>query len=189
VRAKVYVDGVYFEDAKIISQDNLDELRQEYEDLPQRYSQDRKQFDQDPAAYSGLLGSAAEPTRHQWHILRSLNQHARDTVSNYSGSVGFISGYRCPVGNSREQNSVLTSNHQYGRAFDFDQPTSQENYDVFRAARDAGAAADTYLWVNTDYSGCGSLRRFWDVRGACEAITWPLPDGVEYTAGHAAWNN
>jgi hypothetical protein len=177
VKATVTVNERPYEIERKIKQDNLDELRQEYEDLPERESQPRNNFDQDPPAYPGLLGTAAEPNRHQWHILRDLNQHARDVVNNYSG-LNITSGYRCPIGNSRLPNSARNSNHQYGRAFDFAQGSSVENYNAYRAARDAGAAVDTYLQLSN------GERYFWY---RPPPLPNELPSGIGYVQGHVAW--
>lgn len=130
-----------------------------------------------------MLGTSAEPNRHQWHILRSLNQHAIDTNDNYTaGNLRVTSGYRCPIGNASLPNSAPTSNHQYGRAFDFNQrdanwePDSLENYNTFNAALEAGAGADSYL------EGSNGIRYF-------DPVLHPnqLPQGVTYIQGHVAW--
>jgi uncharacterized protein YcbK (DUF882 family) len=124
---------------------------------------------------------AAESNRHNnWHILRRLNQHALNTNSYYTrrgaGDIAFTSGYRCPVGNLRA-GGVANSNHQYGKAFDFDQGSSIENYNVFTAAvYNAGAKVDTYLKASD-----GS-EYYWNE---------PRPSSyqVTYVRGHAAWDN
>jgi YD repeat-containing protein len=180
ITAQITAGGKTREDSVIIKQDKLDELRQEYEDL-WRVSQTRSNFDQDPAAFDGLLGVGAEPNRHQWHILRSLNQHALNTNSYYTrrgaGDIAFTSGYRCPIGNLYTLGAELDSNHQYGKAFDFDQGSSIENYNAFLAAyRIAGAREDTYL-LKSDGN-----KIFW-------YQNIPSPNQVTYVRGHAAWVN
>lgn len=184
IKARILIEDRVDEDTVIITQDNLDELRQEYEDLTGRVSQGRSSFDQDFPAFDGLLGTAAEPNRHRWHILRRLNQHALEAnsyyVEYYGGgdirfSIKFTSGYRCPVGNLRI-GGAANSNHQYGKAFDFKHYTSIENYNVFWTAYYyAGARADTYLTASDG-------RRYrWD---------YPPPSAyqVTYVQGHAAWD-
>jgi len=193
IRAQIIVEDKVAEDAVSIKQDNLDELRQEYEDLEGRASQARSNFDQDAPAFSGLLGMGAEPSRHRWHILRRLNQHALDAnseyVERYRGgdirfSINFTSGYRCPIGNLMV-GGAANSNHQYGKAFDFDQgantqANSWNNYNAYQAALDTGAGADTYLKASD------GTRYRWDRNPP----PWPdlLPPGVIYIQGHAAWD-
>lgn len=179
----------------IITQDNLDELRQEYEDLSRMDvvtgiygAPDRIAFDKDPPVFTGLLGPNAEPNRFQWHILSHLNGLASNTDARYNsnsagGHVGFVSGYRTPMGNLWLGSlAAPNSNHQYGRAFDFNQGTgrSEENYDVYTAAVEAGAAGDTYLRGSDDCS-------YYLNGNGCGIPTWPAPDGVTYTRGHVAW--
>jgi hypothetical protein len=178
IEATVTVAGSSQTTVEIITQDNLDELRQEYIDLPDRVPQDRIEFDKDAPAYAGLLGAAAEPSRFQWHILRNLNQHAVDTDSQYTGDLRVTSGYRTPVGNSQLSGSAATSNHQYGKALDFNQQSSSENYDAFEAALVAGAAADSYL------RGSNGILYFWQ-NNPPQADQ--LPQGVTYVQGHVAW--
>ncbi len=177
-----------------IRQDKLDELRQEYEDMPGRESQDRINFDQDAPAYVMLLDRVMNDIEHDrhddptpdknWHILtlHDLNRHATETKGFYN-NLNITSGYRCPRGN-KAVGGENSSNHQNGYAFDFAQHNpdinrqSQENYDAFRAALDAKAAADTYLTLSNG-----------------EKYSWRkpppspdlLPSGITYTKGHAAW--
>jgi transglutaminase-like putative cysteine protease/uncharacterized protein YcbK (DUF882 family) len=192
VKATIMINEKAHEIIKKIKQDKLDELRQEYEDLPKRVSQDRKNFDQDAPAYEKLLDRVANDiernrhddpdANHNWHILKlhDLNRHAIETKNNYS-NLNITSGYRCPRGN-KAAGGEDTSNHQYGKAFDFDQNTSQENYDAYRAARRAEAAADTYL------HGSNGIDYFWDRYYNGREEPGPPPQGVNYTRGHAAWN-
>jgi transglutaminase-like putative cysteine protease len=187
IKAGVTVDNKTYEHATMMVQDNLDELRQEYEDLPERDSQERFRFDQDAPAFAGLLGPNAEPNRYQWHMLRSLNEHAVAANSNYTttygGNLSFTSGYRTPIGTSQLPNSTNTSNHQYGRAFDFNQGNSQNNYYGYLSVRAAGAGVDTYL------QGSNGIRYFWYGQYVVGVTgpPWPAPQGVTYTQGHAAW--
>ncbi len=188
VKATLVIDGKSYESKAKIKQDKLDELRQEYEDLPERTSQPRENFDQDPPAYEKLLDRVANDiernrhddpdANHNWHILKlhDLNRHATETKSYYN-NLNITSGYRCPRGNAlvRGENK---SNHQYGQAFDFDQTTSQDNYDAFLAARSANAEADTYLTLSN------GERYFWRKPPPSPDL---LPSGITYTKGHAAW--
>lgn len=181
ITAQITTNSGTYQDTRVITQDSLDELRQEYEDFPAVDSKERVNFDRDDPAYAGLLGPAAEPNRFNgWHILRSLNRHAKDTVNNYI-TLNITSGYRTPIGNnSLRPQSAANSNHQYGRALDFVQQRSPDNYDAYRAAFNAGAREDTYL------QGSNGIRYFW--------YTTPpppnsLPIGVTYIQGHAAWVN
>jgi hypothetical protein len=159
IKAQITMGDKTREHSATVTQDKLDELRQEYEDL-WRVSQTRSNFDQDPAAVDGLLGVGAEPNRHRWHILRRLNQHARESnseyVEYYGGgdirfSINFTSGYRCPIGDLQvAPENIAYSNYIYGKAFDFDQGANNQanswnNYYVYQAALDAVAGADTYL--------------------------------------------
>jgi hypothetical protein len=116
-----------------------------------------------------------------------LNQHALEADYYYGllyyfrNSINFTSGYRCPIGNLRA-GGAANSNHQYGRAFDFDQGSntpenSWKNYYVYLAATEgAGARADTYL-LKSDGN-----KVFW-------YQNIPSPDQVTYVRGHAAWVN
>jgi len=187
VKASITINSETYEVSKVIEQDKLDELRQEYEDLPERESQLRTKFDKDEPVYWGLLGPKAEPNRHRWHILRTLNEHAKATKTNYS-SLNITSGYRCPKGNETlRPDSSPKSNHQYGRALDFQQRassdnlTSLENYEAYKAALNAEAADDTYL------TGANNVRYYYDNRNQKGYPTWPAPDGTTYIKGHAAW--
>jgi len=195
IRAQITAGDKIREDSVTITQDNLDELRQEYEDLEIPTTPIRSNFDQDPPAYPGLLTQAAEPGRHRWHILRRLNQHASESNSEYVErygrrdirfSINFTSGYRCPVGNLRV-GGAANSNHQYGKAFDFDQgantvANSLKNYNVYRAAYDyAGARADTYLRASD------GREYYWHSNPPPHPSQ--LPQGVIYVKGHAAWVN
>jgi YD repeat-containing protein len=181
IKAQITAGGKTREHSVTVTQDKLDELRQEYEDL-WRDSQGRSNFDQDWEALPGLLGVAAESSKHNnWHILRSLNQHALDANYFYvdvylSGGINFTSGYRCPVGNLYTPGADANSNHQYGKAFDFKQYSSRDNYNAFWAAYYSGAGVDTYL-LKSDGN-----KVFW-----YDYI--PPPNQVTYIQGHAAWNN
>jgi len=101
-----------------------------------------------------------------------------------SYGINFTSGYRCPIDNLMV-GGAASSNHQYGKAFDFDQgantqANSWNNYHVYQAALEAGAGADTYL-VASD----GTQYR-WDRNPP--PYPCQLPPGVIYIQGHAAWD-
>jgi hypothetical protein len=172
-----------------VAQDNLDELRQEYVDMPNRPILSRWAFDQDWPAFpnidddNGLLTrTGSEKYRFQWRILSSLNQHAIDVFWNYvqicGNDIHFTSGYRSPKGDYDVAGGnwwLRTSNHQLGRAFDFQQLSFDENYYVYYVAVEwSGAGADTYLL------GLDGTRYRWDLN--------PPQYGGNYTQGHAAWN-
>jgi hypothetical protein len=121
-----------------------------------------------------------------------LNLHALEAnseyVERYGGgdirfSINFTSGYRCPVGNLRIGGEP-DSNHQYGRAFDFDQGANTlenrwRNYYVYLAATEAaGAGSDTSYLMGSD-----GLPRY------SPPPPNQLPPGILYTQGHAAWIN
>jgi len=179
-----------------IWQDKLDELRQEYEDLTDRESQGRETFDQDAPAYEKLLDRVMndiEQNRHDdttpdknWHILKlnKLNANAVKLDDNYAGDLRITSGYRCPIGNSRTSGNVPKSRHQYGKAFDFNQKstdvekTTEENYNVWRKAADIGLAA--ILYDQDDNQVSSTL---------LEQYVYPaMPTGItSYTHGHAEW--
>jgi hypothetical protein len=183
ITAQITLDARTSSDVFTIEQDNLDELRQEYIDLPNRVPLQRSSFDQETPAYSGLRGSAAEPGRHLWWILRNLNGYAQSTDHHYAGALNPTSGYRCPKGNAAlsESGSAQTSNHQYGQAFDFVQADSYQNWLAFQAAVNAGAASDSYLRASN------GIKYFLDNRNGFGSPTWPAPGGVAYTQGHVAW--
>jgi hypothetical protein len=184
-------------DEKDITQDNLDELRQEYEDMPQRISQERTAFDQDtvpsPSAYVKLLDPPdIENDRHNpWHILRFIYPHAIEMnnlyKADYEHDAWFIGGYRCPRGNVTA-NGAATSNHQYGRALDFDGVDSLDVYNTFDKALEAGAKADTYMWVDG-----GPKKAYWYQKPPpAEPVEAPIGEEPKiyfpnYTSGHAAW--
>jgi len=143
----------------------------------------RSAFDTDPAAFPALLGTAAQTGKFLYHILRSLNQHAIASNNNFllghTTNILFTSGYRTPWGNAHTQNSEPTSNHQYGQAFDFAFSDSQMNYDAYKAAISAGAAADTYLKTNKRKISCNV--------NSPPPQPSALPEGEYYVQGHAAW--
>ncbi len=187
VKAQITVEGKTYEDAKIIKQDNVDELRQEYEDMPDRVSQDRGRFDQDtvPTVYERLLDKEhadIEYPRHQWHIVKITNlvQHATDVDNNYqSGDLRVTAGYRCPRGNAAVGGET-TSNHQYGKSFDFNQQDSkEENYNAFQAALLAGAGGDSYLKASDG-------TRYFQISNPPPDPN-QLPQGVTYVQGHVTW--
>jgi len=81
---------------------------------------------------------------------------------------------------------AANSNHQYGKAFDFDQgantvANSLKNFNVYQAALDAGAGADTYLKASD------GREYYW--RSNPPPLPDLLPLGVIYIQGHAAWDN
>mgnify|MGYP001586354688 CR=1 FL=1 len=179
VVAQVTINRIAYEGVMIIRQDPIDEIRQEYEDMPGRVSQLRVNFDRDTAAYTGLIGTAAEPGRHNnWHILRlnNLNQHAIDLDNNYAGNLTVTSGYRCPRGN-RAAGGEATSRHQYGRALDFDQQSSEENYNVWSAASTASLRL-LYDQNNQIVNNSLIIQYHW---------TLMTPGVTSYTHGHVDW--
>jgi len=64
----------------------------------------------------------------------------------FQGHVNITCVYRCPVKNSSLSGSSLTSNHMEGKAFDFDQLSSLENWRVGKAANDCGQGYSIYLY-------------------------------------------
>ena len=190
VTARVTINKKTYEETKIVTQDKIDELRQEYEDMDGRTSKVRTDFDTDAAdvSYPRLLDSPdIESDRHEkWHILRlhNLNQHARDVDNNYSGNLRVTAGYRCPRGNATA-GGVPTSNHQDGVALDFNQQDSQKNYDAFTAAYNAGARKDSYLKAS---KGDYYITFFWYEQYIPDAseLNTQYP-GYVYDQGHVAW--
>ena len=193
------VNGVTVSATKIIKQDKLDELRQEYEDFDRTDvatgitgAPARTAFDRDAAAYNALIGTASEPNRFTgesaWHILRNLNTFAINANTSYhqappeGGNISFASGFRTPIGNQYYVNQGTggaNSNHQYGRAFDFNQGGDSEmNYDAYYFTPNKGG--DTYL------AGSDGTYYFMDNRNGKGVPTWPAPSGVTYTRGHIA---
>jgi hypothetical protein len=194
ITAQITIGSTTYQDTRVIRQDSLDELRQEYTDLPGRTSgvPERTAFDRDNPAFSMLLDpNDVEQYRFPWHILTSLNTFATNANTSYNqappqgGSIGFASGYRTPIGNQIQVNAgrgAPNSNHQYGRAFDFNQGDSEMNYDVYNFT--TGKGADTYL------HGSDGCNYFMDGRlTRCGRLTptWPAPAGVNYTRGHMAY--
>jgi len=176
-----------------IWQDKLDELRQEYEDMPERVTQPRTNFDQDqPAtAYARLLDPPdIEYNRHNdnngnWHILRlnNLNQRATDLDGRYAGNLRVTSGYRCPIANSQTSGNEPTSRHQYGRAFDFNQQSDEGNYGVWIEADKMGLDAILYGRIQNSTNE----RRVYDYELHQYVYPNMPPDIVQYTHGHAEW--
>jgi hypothetical protein len=180
INASVTVSGVVYQaEPVIVSQDNLDCLRQEYIDFSGRPPvPPRWDFDASPAAFQNLLATPGYGTDHRWRILAELNTHATESnetaQSAYNISrIFFTSGYRCPSGNALV-GGAAASNHQLGKAFDFS-GTSLKIWKSYLAARDSGAASDTYLLRN-------GTRYFWYNSPP------PASSTVVYTLGHAAWN-
>lgn len=144
ITAQINVTGVPSQDTKIITQDKLDELRQEYEDFPDVASLERDKFDQvvpEQETYARLLDPPdIEGTRFftseniGWHIVKDLIPHAEDLDVQYqSGNLYITAGYRTPRGNLLAK-GVSTSLHMYGRALDFNQGSDEENYNVWLVA-------------------------------------------------------
>ena len=171
-----------------IFQTQLLTISQEYVDMPNHPILSIWAFDQDWPAfpnisddYGLLTRTGSERDRFQWRILSSLNQHAIDVFYEYfpicGNDIRFTSGYRSPKGDFAVVGGdrwMVTGNHQLGRAFDFQQLTSNENFYVYLVAIElSGAGADTYL-LGTD----GTMYR-WDQN--------PPPYGGSYQQGHAAW--
>jgi hypothetical protein len=173
-------------DERTITQDNLDELRQEYVDFgigPPPGCE----FDTDEPAFPKLLDKPIDVCdKHDWHILNSVNGHAISSWNvyvcvYYGWEINFTSGYRCPVGNSHVSTSSLWSNHQYGKAFDFDQGNdidwaiSDDNYYVFLSAINTNCLDDTYLL------GSDGWRHFWN------DDPFPAMRQCFWIKGHAGW--
>ncbi len=192
------VSGREFNDKIIITQDNLDGLRQEYLDVrnPQNINERLPSvpvgtdFDQvnPPALFSRLLDFPNNDIdeRHKWWIVEDLIGHAQDVHNAYNNTGNNLretAGYRCPCRNRLIQGAVFTSRHQYGEAFDFRQldaqhnSDSEENCNVWVAAQTLPVGrrprGDSYLYQ----VGVGINRN-----PIC-----PPPTGVNYSRGHLAW--
>jgi len=63
------------------------------------------------------------------------------------GTIAVTCVYRCPVKNS-SVNGSLTSKHLLGKAFDFDQLSSEANWDVANTAYTLNPNWKIYLYVN-----------------------------------------
>ncbi|MCX6562446.1 MAG: D-Ala-D-Ala carboxypeptidase family metallohydrolase [Candidatus Aminicenantes bacterium] len=174
--ASINENGNYRQASLTISQDKLDELRQEYIDCSP-WTPSRYYFDKDAPYNSGLLGPAADSQKHDyWHVLYQLNGYAANSNSIFYGECGgsiiFSSGYRCPEGNFSVGGSY-GSNHMYGRAFDFQQQEGTSNYEyyqIWQSAKEAGAS-DAYLHTISGYDD-------WHPT---------YPSDATYNRGHAQW--
>ncbi|HEC66830.1 MAG TPA: PKD domain-containing protein [bacterium] len=160
-----------------LQQDNKDKLRQEYINVYQLTPPGRGSFDQTqpPSQYSRLLDPPDIDSTHQWWIVANLITKVTNLDNKYAGSLRETSGYRCPLGNQRAGGSKL-SRHMKGRAADYNQQVSKQNYLVWKASGQAGA---------TEKILYDQRRR----RIYATIPEWPdMPPGVTvYTKGHAGW--
>lgn len=118
-----------------ITQDSLDQLRQEYMDfyapVPWRSS-----FDTYGSYHWKLLDPPdIDYGRHEpFHMVMSINSAVASTEYNYGAPVNITSGYRCPAGNFRA-NGTYDSKHLYGWAFDYVHPPQSAFVAIASAAR------------------------------------------------------
>ena len=114
---------------------------------------------------------------HQWWVVKNLIGHVQSVDESYTnGALRVTSGYRCPRGNRRAGGSP-NSWHMQGVAFDFNQQSSEENYNVWKAA---SGASHRYLYDQNN-------KRYDE--NILFQYPWPLmPPGVTaYTHGHVDW--
>lgn len=91
----------------------------------------------------------------------------------YEGTIGVTCVYRCPVHNSHPNvRGSRTSKHLLGKAFDFDQLSSEANWDVAKKAYDKNSNWEILLYIN------GEKTPF------SPSIPRTPPQGVEYEHGH-----
>jgi hypothetical protein len=182
VLATLNIEGSTIMEVDSAKQDNLDDLRQEYltvrqyGGLPTTLWLDRDEFDQTQPDYTRLLDFEHDDIceRHEWWVVADINGHAVDVDTTYAGDLRVTCGYRCPRGNVLAGSEARNSVHMEGRAFDFNQEDSHQNWMVLTVARDNHGASG-YLRGSDGHN-------YWN-----EYATWPPPPGVEYTRGHAQW--
>lgn len=201
ITAQINTTGVPAQDTKVITQDKLDELRQEYEDFPEVNSVERDRFDQvvPPEAFARLLHAPdIERTRffttenNGWHIVKDLIPHATELASKYTtGTLRITAGYRTPRGNVAA-GGVGTSLHLYGKALDFNQQSTKENYNVWETAiKKTGAKTallydqnnekvPTALIMANPWPKMPTVCSIKNNKKICKKVT-------AYTHGHADW--
>ena len=92
-----------------------------------------------------------------------------------SDEMNYTSGYRTPIGNGGA-GGENTSLHQYGKAFDFVQSTSEDNWYAHQAAMEESA---TMAYLETS----GGFKYY-------STSNPPVPpDQANYWKGHAQWAN
>lgn len=67
----------------------------------------------------------------------------------YSGTIGITSVCRCPKHNTL-QGGTCTSNHMLGKAFDFDQLSSEANWDVANVAYTINPNWEIFLYYENE---------------------------------------
>lgn len=101
----------------------------------------------------------ALPNSHcQWQLdggVSALFQNVRDT---YGSAITVTNCYRCPIKN-QSIGSAATSRHAYGQAFDFDNGSTSENWDIAVAALLGGeaSAAGILLYFSGQYLSLANL--------------------------------
>ncbi len=112
--------------------------------------------------------------RHDWWLSGNnliLNAVALDNA--YGGVLAITSGYRCPAGNKRVGSPSPNSKHTRGKALDYDQLDSFQNWLVLDTADNRGFSGYVHGSNEVDYWWSPTL--------------WPPPANVDYERGHIQW--
>jgi len=184
------VSGKEFSDKIIITQDEIDQLRQEYIDISKR-TEDREYKGALPpiGAFTNSVRSEFNSSDYNYWIVNwqiNLPDKFDDLEANYGSDIGLTSAYRNPAKQLTTGNNTGNANsfHVYGRAIDYDQGTgttgSEENYNVYSVAETI--RAQTGITENFLYDQNSNLI-------SPPYPAWPqMPSGVtEYRHGHVGW--
>ncbi len=179
------VSGVEFNDKIIITQDEIDQIRQEYIDISKR-TDDRRYKGPLPAGgvFTNSVRSEFNSSDYNYWIVNwqiNLADKFDDLEAAYGSDIGLTSGYRNPAKQLKTRNNTGKANsfHVYGMAIDYNQGDHEENYNVAKKAYDNFTLAECYLYDQRE-----NMYRCRD----CFDL-WPdLPEGATaYTHGHIAW--
>ncbi len=79
-------------------------------------------------------------------IADCYNQVDQKYNEEFQGHVNITCVYRCPVKNTAVDSPTTTSDHLEGKAFDFDQPSSLENWRVGKSAYECNPSYEILLY-------------------------------------------
>lgn len=173
--------------SSVFTQDNLHELRQEYEDLDKNTTPSKTKFDQNSPSYSKLLDKPRDVhSEHKHWILKTVNAKALALDNVYASPFKFTSGYRCPVKNKVLQGAE-ESQHIYGLALDFkaehsvDSIRSRMVWEIYQAGRGLTPSPGGHFLYDENGDMIPSSKKPYGKPPN-------YPNGVNgYTKGHLDW--
>ncbi len=172
VKAQITVEGQTYEDTKTIKQDDLDQLRQEYQDMNKDIKPERSQFVnaqiyQNPLGHFPYDSIKSNGDINTWAIftIEENLENVRVQIGNQDMIVN--SGYRTPIKQLQESPQYPNGRHMYGDAADIkvkdfngDLIVDENDWIFLRNAAKAKNAcvepvsvSGTYSYVHMDWRG------------------------------------